>query len=91
MDTSTGQFMFEAKKKNSQVKHCTFTACFFSGSTNRQKFGGVGGVYPRKNFLNGFARTGKTAQNENGAPLAAPLPSTHLTYGMLFVRLLYRI
>ena len=62
-------------KKNLLVKKYFFTACFISGTTNRQKFGGVGEVYSRKNFLNGFARIGKTAQNKSGgqlAPLAPP-------------------
>ena len=30
------------------------------------KSAGGRGVYPRKFFLNGFARTGKTAQNDGG-------------------------
>ena len=35
-------------KKNSQVKQYIFTACYISGTTNRHKFGGGRGVYPRK-------------------------------------------
>ena len=45
-------------------------ACFISGTTNRQKFEGVGEEYRGKNFLNGFAQTGKTAQNESGGQLS---------------------
>ena len=46
-------------------KLLVWNACFVSGTTKRQKFRGRGGVYPRKFFPNGFARTGKTAQNES--------------------------
>ena len=56
--------MFETKI--SLVKPHSFTACFISGTTNRQKFGGEGsGGIPSKIFFSGFARTGKTAQNKS--------------------------
>ena len=42
-DGKPGQFMFETKKKfTGQTVH--FTACFNCGTTNRQKFEGVGGM-----------------------------------------------
>ena len=42
--------MFKTKK-NSQVKQYIFTACFISGTTNLQKFGGgVGGYTLEKIF-----------------------------------------
>ena len=39
-----------SKQNNSQVKQNIFTACFISGTTNRQKFGGSGG-YTLENFF----------------------------------------
>ena len=34
--------------------------------------GGGGGIYSRKNFLNGFARAGKTGQNESARATFSP-------------------
>ena len=69
-------------KKNSQVKHYTFTACFISGTTNLQKFGGVGGYSLEKNFSTDSHELEKQPKTKVGGqlsplspppPLAAPL------------------
>ena len=82
-DGKPAQFTFETQK-NSLVKQYIFTACFISGATNRRNFRRVEKVYPRKNFLNGFTRTEKTAQNESGGQLAPP-PGGATAYYVLWV------
>ena len=70
----TGQLMFNTKKIfTSQISTFSWLVSLVEQRTDISL--GGRGVYPRKNCLNGFARTGTTAQNESGgqlAPLALP-------------------
>ena len=52
------------KQNNSLVKQNIFTACFISGTTNRQKFGGSGGI-PTNNFSQRICTNWKNSPKQN--------------------------
>ena len=67
------------KQKRIHRSYSTFSRLVSLVEQRNDKSLGDRGVYPKKILLNGFARTGKTAQNESGGAtcpsclLAAPL------------------
>ena len=63
-DGKFGQFVFETKKIHRS--NSTFSRLVLLVEQRTDKSLGGRGVYPRKNFFNEFARTGKTAQYESG-------------------------
>ena len=66
--------MFKTKK-NSQVKQYIFTASFINGTTNLQKFGGLGGYTFEKFFptdLHELEKQPKTKVGGQLTPLAPP-------------------
>ena len=69
--------MFKTTKFTGQTAGYIFTACFISGTKNRQKFGGSGGYTLEKFFLADLHELEKQPKTKVGgqlAPLASPPP-----------------